>query len=98
MAEALWLVRRNDAAVAGIFRGFVDQLWALAPMGPESLPWVEAFLTRYRKIGAQLADACLVYLAERDGVDTVFTLDRRDFSVYRYDRNRRLKMIPAPSH
>lgn len=98
VAEALWLVRRHPAAVAGVFRGFADNLWALAPIGAESLPWLEAFLNRYRKLGAQLADACLVYLAEREAMDTVFTLDRRDFSVYRYGRNRRLRIIPAPVH
>jgi predicted nucleic acid-binding protein len=98
LAEALWLVRRNPAAVAGLFRGFAEDLWALAPIGPEALPWLEAFLKRYEKIGAQLADACLVYLAERDGVATVFTLDRRDFSVYRYGKNRRLTIIPEPHH
>ena len=27
--------------------------------------------------------AALVYLAEREGVDTIFTLDARDFSAYR---------------
>ena len=30
--------------------------------------------------------------------DTVFTLDHRDFSLYRYARNRRFKIIPAPTH
>ena len=55
--------------------------------------WLEAFLKRYEKIGAQFADACLVYLAERDGIDTTFTLNRRNFSVYRYGQNRRVKVI-----
>jgi hypothetical protein len=91
-------VRNNADAVAGIFRGFADELWALAPLGPESVPWLEAFMKRYEKIGAQIADACLVYVAEREGIDTIFTLDQRDFSVYRYSKNRRLKIIPAPKH
>jgi predicted nucleic acid-binding protein len=98
LAEAFWLVRHNQDAVAGIFRGFADGLLALAPLGPEALPSLEAFLKRYHKIRAQLADACLVQLAEREGIDTVFTLDQRDFSVYRYRRNRRLKIISAPTH
>jgi uncharacterized protein len=98
MTEALWLVRQETAAVHGIFRGFADNLWALAPLGSEALPWLIAFLDRYQKLGAQLADACLVYLAERENIDTVFTLDRRDFSVYRYGENRRLKIIPAPTY
>jgi predicted nucleic acid-binding protein len=98
LAEAFWLLRQNEDAVAGLFRGFAENLWTLAPAGAESLPWLEAFLQRYYKIRAELADACLVYLAEREGIDTVFTLDQRDFSVYRYARNRRFKIIPAPTH
>lgn len=98
IAEALWLLRRNQAAIAGIFRGFAENLWALVPIGHESLPWLEAYLKRYHKIGAQLADVCLVYLAEKQGLDTVFTLDQRDFSVYRYAKNRRFKIIPPSAH
>lgn len=97
VTEALWLVRREAAAVRGIFRAFADDLWALAPLGSEALPWLAAFLDRYYTLGAQLADACLVYLAERESIGTVFTLDRRDFSVYRYGKNYRLKIIPAPT-
>jgi uncharacterized protein len=96
VTEVLWLLRRDAAAVRGLFRGFTEGLWALAPIGGEALPWLEAFLERYRKLGAQLADACLVYLAERHGMDTVFSLDYRDFSVYRYGKNKSLKIVPAP--
>ena len=51
-------------------------------------------MRRYQSLGAQLADAALVYLAEREDTDQVFTLDRRDFSVYRFGRNRRLRLLP----
>ena len=54
MAEAFWLVRHNQAAIAGLFRGFADNLWTLAPIGAKSLPWIEDFLKRYHKLGAQL--------------------------------------------
>jgi predicted nucleic acid-binding protein len=94
VTEALWLLRGNAVAVRGLFRGFADGLWALAPIGPEALPWLEAFLERYRKLGAQLADACLVYLAERHEIDTVFTLKYREFSVYRYKKSKSLKIVP----
>lgn len=98
LAEALWLLRHNQPAIAGIFRGFSEGLWALAPLGAEALPALEAFLKRYQKIRSQLADACLVYLAQRERIDTVFTLDERDFSVYRHTKNQRLKILPAPGH
>jgi len=44
---------------------------------------------------AQVADGALVYLAEREGIDTVFTLDRRDFSVYRLRNGRGLRILPG---
>jgi hypothetical protein len=43
-----------------------------------------------------VADAALVYLAERERIATVFTPDRRDFSVYRLNRNPALRLIPLP--
>jgi hypothetical protein len=49
---------------------------------------------RYRDARLQLADAALVHLAEREGIRTVFTLDRRDFSIVRLKRNRALKIVP----
>jgi uncharacterized protein len=96
VTEALWMVRQDAIAVRGLFRGFADGLWSLLPIGIEAFGWLESFLNRYRKLGAQIADACLVYLAEREGLDTVFTLDYRDFSVYRFKKNRSFNLIPRP--
>ncbi|MBN1341817.1 MAG: hypothetical protein JXQ73_04015 [Phycisphaerae bacterium] len=59
-------------------------------------PWMATFMDRYQKLGAQLADASLVYLAEREGIETVFTLDRRDFLVYRVRGDKTLNLIPTP--
>jgi len=67
----------------------------LLPIGEEAIPWTMAFLRQYRKLKPQLADASLVYLAGREGIDTVFTLDRRDFSTYRFGRNRSFRILPA---
>jgi len=50
-------------------------------------------MKRYWNIKPQLADAALVHLAARDGLDTIFTLDRRDFSIYRLPRGRTFRII-----
>jgi predicted nucleic acid-binding protein len=42
----------------------------------------------------QLADASLVHLANREGIENMFTLDRRDFSVLRLAHGKRLHLIP----
>ena len=40
-------------------------------------------MDKYRDLPMDLADAALVRVAERERLRTVFTIDRRDFSVYR---------------
>jgi hypothetical protein len=77
-----------------LFEAFDERLFALRPLEDEAIGWIAQFLRRYASIRAQLADAALVYLAERENVRTVFTLDRRDFSVYRLKRNRSLTILP----
>jgi len=41
-----------------------------------------------------LADAALIRVAEREGVRTIFTVDRRDFTVYRLHGRIRPTLIP----
>jgi predicted nucleic acid-binding protein len=41
------------------------------------------------------ADATLVYLAKREGLSTIFTVDRADFDAYRIEGRRRFRVIPA---
>ena len=43
-----------------------------------------------------MGDAALMYLAEREGIDSVFALDRRDFTIYRTTDGRALIIIPEP--
>jgi len=43
-------------------------------------------MRRYADLPMDLADATLVVLAERLRTPWIFTLDRRDFSVYRVGR------------
>jgi hypothetical protein len=58
-----------------------------------STPFGE-LMAKYESIRPQLADAALAYLAEREGIDTICTLDRRDFSVYRRGRKHGFHIVP----
>lgn len=94
LTEAAWLLRAYPFAVRQLLKsiegGFLEPL----EMGREFAGWCAAFVERYEDMGVQLADASLVYLAERESIETVFSLDRRDFSVYRTSRKRTLKIVP----
>jgi predicted nucleic acid-binding protein len=94
LTEAAWLLRTRPAAIDSLLRSFDAGLLALLPLDADALPWIARFLRRYESAGAQLADAALVHLAEREGIRSIFTLDRRDFSIYRLKGNRGLTLIP----
>jgi uncharacterized protein len=94
LVEADWLLRDHPAAIQQLLAWIVAGTIELPHIGDEAMPWIMTFMRRYRKLNPQMADASLVYLAEREDLETIFTLDRRDFSVYRYGRNRRLRLLP----
>jgi predicted nucleic acid-binding protein len=95
LTEAAWILRNQPKALQRLLADSLGGLFKVLVLEETALPWAANFLRRYQKLGAQLADACLVYLAERDRIDTIFTLDRRDFSVYRYRGNRSFKLLPS---
>ena len=73
---------------------FETGLFALAVLDRSDLRALSAILTKYRSLGVQLADAALLHLANRDSIDVVFTLDRRDFEVFRGKGGKRLRLVP----
>jgi predicted nucleic acid-binding protein len=94
ITEAAWLLRNQPSARQNLLTSFSSGLLKLLPLDAEEVPGVAAVLDRYRNIGAQLADAALLLLADREGITTVFTLDRRDFSIYRRRGGRKFHILP----
>ena len=95
VTEALWMLRGSPDAARRLLGSFeVDGLLRLVPLNESDLPGIARILAVYANIRPQLADAALVHLAEREGLNTIFTLDRRDFTVYRLSRHRSLRLIP----
>jgi hypothetical protein len=98
LTEAAWLLRKRPDAFQAIIRGFDSAgLFEILPLDGEDLAAIAAIMRRYEDARLQLADAALVHLAEREGIRTVFTLDRRDSSIIRLKRNRPLKIVPEPA-
>jgi predicted nucleic acid-binding protein len=97
VTEALFLLmdlpQGQDAVLEMLRRGAVR----LAPLGQEDIPRMQELMTKYRDQPMDLADAALVRVAERDGLGRVFTIDRRDFEVYRIGKRRTFQIIPEGS-
>ncbi|HTJ87909.1 MAG TPA: PIN domain-containing protein [Terriglobales bacterium] len=95
ITEAAWLLRRDPTAVAQLLHSLDTGFLELLPLTTADAKPIAAILKKYRDIRIQLADAALVHLAARDGVDTIFTLDQRDFSVYRLPRGKAFRILPT---
>lgn len=80
----------QDSVLEMLRRGAVR----LVPVGQEDVPRLQELRARYggRRMG--LADAALVWVAEREGWNRVFTVDRR-FEAYRIGTRRAFRVVPA---
>lgn len=94
ITEAAWLLRAYPLAIRKLLESFDGRPFELASLGDQDLPGISAILEKYRGVGIQLADACLAHLADRERIETIFTLDRRDFGVLRLAHGRRPHLIP----
>jgi predicted nucleic acid-binding protein len=79
-----------------------DTLWALVDQGnveiaeqsDEERFRMRALMEKYQDQAMDLADASLVALAEKQGLREIFTLDRRDFTIYRLHGRQSFQLWP----
>jgi hypothetical protein len=93
ITEAAWLLRSSPDAVQQLLGSIDAGFLELLPLAGAEAMAIAAVMKKYQSIRPQLADAALVYLAGRERIETVFTLDRRDFAIYRTGR-RALRIVP----
>jgi uncharacterized protein len=67
----------------------------LAVISDGELPPVHALMSQYWDRPMDFADATLVYLAHREALSTVFTVDQADFATYRINGQRRFRVLPG---
>lgn len=87
----IWLTFTEAMYLLSFFWWAQDALWELVLEGTVRLLPVEAgdhrrmrdLMKKYRMLPMDLADAALVAVAEREWIRRIFTIDRRDFSLYR---------------
>jgi predicted nucleic acid-binding protein len=94
ITEAAWLLRAYPHAIQKLLSSFQGCPFQIIPLDETDLPGIAAVLAKYEELRIQLADASLVHLANREGIEIMFTLDRRDFGVLRLARGKKLRLIP----
>jgi predicted nucleic acid-binding protein len=94
ITEAAWLLRNDPEAVDRLLQSVSKGFLQVLPVIGGEADKIAKLLSRYRNLRPQIADAMLVYLAHRENIRTIFTLDRRDFSVYRTAKKLPFRLVP----
>lgn len=83
LTEAMYLLRSSGAAQQALWEMLERGTVTLLPLALDDVPRMRVLMGKYRDLPMDLADAALVRIAEREKIRRVFTLDRRDFTLYR---------------
>jgi predicted nucleic acid-binding protein len=94
ITEAAWLLRKFPQTVQQLLRSIDGRFLELLPLAGGEAEAIAALMKRYEDMHPQLADVALVYLASREKIETIFTLDQRDFSIYRSGRRNIFRIVP----
>ncbi len=85
--------RRRDVTAAWHF--VRSGVLTIGTISDDELGALERLMDRYHDRPMDLADASLVYLAERESISTILTVDVSDFETYRLPRRKRFTVIPG---
>ena len=94
LTEAMYLLsfswKAQEALWEMVERGVVN----LLEIEGRDLARIRELMKKYKDLPMDLADAALVAVAERERIRRIFTLDRRDFEVYRPAKLGRFIILP----
>jgi predicted nucleic acid-binding protein len=94
LTEAAWLLRDKPGSIPLLLGLIDDGLIRCVELDAAASASIAKLAQTYADIRPQLADLSLVHIAEREGIDAVFTLDYRDFSIYRDSRGQTFRLFP----
>jgi uncharacterized protein len=95
LTELFHLVGDNRHELETAWKFLRSGAVGLAVIEDSELPEIQDLMLRYGDRPMDFADATLVYLARREGLITVFTVDQADFSTYRIEGRKRFRIFPA---
>lgn len=94
LSEAHYILQRRDPGLAdNLLKAFAAEAFRVVTLESADIPPIAEVLKKYRDQRLQLADAALLHLSARDGIETIVTLDERDFRAVAAARKGRLKVV-----
>ena len=93
IAESCYLLRNLTGASEAVIENVAAGIFQIPFQLSHEAAGVRQVLRKYRDRQIDLADACLIRLADEFGTGDILTLDG-DFAIYRWGRNKAFRMMP----
>jgi uncharacterized protein len=94
VTEAMYLLGDLPKAQEALWEMLARGVLQLLPLDHIDVPRMRELMSKYADRPMDLADAALVRVAEREGIRKIFTVDRKDFAVYRLHGRVKPNLIP----
>jgi predicted nucleic acid-binding protein len=92
IAESCYLLRIIPGAAETVLANVEQGIFQIPMQLNQAAAPIRAILRKYRDVPADLADACLIHLADELDTGEILTLDS-DFARYRWRRNRAFQLL-----
>lgn len=96
IAESCYLVRNLSGASEAVIENVAAGIFQIPFQLSRESAGVKRVLRKYRDRNIDLADACLILLADEFGTADILSLDQ-DFLIYRWGKNKPFRMLPNQS-
>jgi predicted nucleic acid-binding protein len=94
LTEAMYLLAAFPRAQEALWDMLALGAVQLQSLDQDDVPRMRELMVKYSDRPMDMADAALIRVAEREGVQTIFTVDKKDFAVYRLHGRSRITVIP----
>lgn len=94
VTEAMYLLGDLPKAQEALWEMLARGVLQLLSLDFADVPRMRELMSKYADRPMDLPDAALVWVAEREGIRKIFTVDREDFGVYRLHGRVRPTIIP----
>jgi predicted nucleic acid-binding protein len=94
LTEAAWLLRARSDSISKLLGLLESGLVHCVELDAAAVSRMNELAQKYSDMRPQLADLSLLVVADRESLDTVFTLDHRDFSIYRNAGGQPFRLLP----
>jgi uncharacterized protein len=94
LTELFHLVGDSRAEIEAAWKFVRSGALTLGTIENAELPQVYALMSRYLDRPMDFADATLVFLAQRESLSVILTVDHSDLETYRIEGKRRFRIFP----